>query len=266
MGVADSARALSSDELVDLYLARLGLAGRPAPTLGALDDLIGRHIERVPFENLDVFERLPIVLGTRSALEKVVVRRRGGFCFELNEAFRALLEVLGFLVRRIEGRVWREAAGRFGPAFDHLALVVTLDGVEYLADVGFGDNNRGAMALPDGGRSDISGTYRLRPATTGTDLVLERLTSAGGGSRPLYEMTLAPQPLAAFEPLCAYHQSAADSIFMKGLICTRATPTGRISLTEQKLTVHEDGRKTVRPVTDERMLAQLLAEHFAITR
>jgi N-hydroxyarylamine O-acetyltransferase len=196
-----------------------------------------RHMQTVPFENLDVVAGTPRPLSTEAALEKIAADGRGGFCYELNEAFRALLQHLGFAVRRIEARVWQARAQRFGEPFDHLALVVSLSEGEYLVDVGFGDSNRAPLRLPEDRSQDVSGAYRLAPVRDG----ISCLSSA---SQPLYEMTLEARPLQAFAAMCRHHQSSPESIFSKGLICTRATGTGRITLSGNRLIIMDGGERT----------------------
>ena len=250
-----------NDELIGLYLSRLGIAEPPAPTRDSLDLLVELHLARVPFENIDVYQHRPIPLDTEAVLEKLVRRQRGGFCFEVNEAFRALLAALGYRVRRIEGRVFVEATQAFGAAFDHLALLVEFGGETLLVDVGFGDNNRRPMALPEGRHADISGQYRIAPLPDG-EMLLERV--GGGAVRPLYRFSLIPRQLADFEPMCAFHQTSPLSIFTKGLICTLPTPTGRITLTQSRLIVLDHGVRTDTAVTDKEHLRGLMWEHFAI--
>src|SRR5437763_12528188 len=120
---------------VDGYLARIGAARPEAPTAKALAELHERHVLAVPFENLSVHWREPIVLEDDALVDKIARRRRGGFCYELNGAFAALLRALGFPVTLLAGKVYGD--GEFGPPFDHLALRVDL-GEPWLADVGFG--------------------------------------------------------------------------------------------------------------------------------
>jgi N-hydroxyarylamine O-acetyltransferase len=294
------------------YLRRLGMPARPAPDLPSLAELTARHMQTVPFENLDIVRGVPRRLSTHTALQKVVARARGGFCYELNEAFRALLEHLGFVVRRIEARVWQATAQRFGAPFDHLALVVSLPEGEFLVDVGYGDSNRTPMRLPEDHAADISGEYRLYPVrgehavrdvlhpVRNEPPVLDELHPArdehavreelhpardehavreelhpardvppvpneywrlSSKSYPLYEMTLAAQPLEAFEPMCRYHQSSPESVFSKGLICTRATASGRITLSRERLIIVEDGRRTETHCAD---VPAALELHFGI--
>jgi N-hydroxyarylamine O-acetyltransferase len=241
---------------MERYLARLECNGRPDASLASLQELHARHQEIVPFENLDVIEGRHPDLTTEGVLHKVVVRRRGGFCYELNESFRALLEHLGFAVRRIEARVWSPRAQAFGAPFDHLALVVTLPEGEFLADVGFGDNNRAPLRLPHDHRQDVSGEYTLAPV----DATRWRL------SRPdaaLYDMTLESQPLSAYVPMYRHHQSSPDSIFTTGLICTRTTPTGRVTLSGDRLIIMDNGVRTESLVPDRRAA---LEHHFGLLK
>jgi N-hydroxyarylamine O-acetyltransferase len=242
-------------ELMQRYCERLGLAP-PPPTWAGLRALVTRHLETVPFENLDVIEGVRADLSQAGVLHKVVVRRRGGFCYELNEAFAALLSHCGFSVRRIEARVWSADRQSFGPPFDHLALVVQLPEGEFLTDVGFGDSNRVPLRLPRDAVTDVSGEYRLEPVAG----ALCRLARA---DRPLYAMTLTTQTLAAFEPMYRFHRSSPDSIFTKGLICTRATATGRITLSADRLTLVEGSQRQQSVVADR---YQTLEQYFGITQ
>jgi N-hydroxyarylamine O-acetyltransferase len=217
---------------------------------------VSAHLQTVPFENLDIVNELQPELTTAGVLRKVVLQRRGGFCYELNEAFGALLVHLGFRVKRIEARVWLEPQRRFGPPFDHLALVIALPDGEFLTDVGFGDNNRTPMRLPADVLTDISGHYAL--ARAADDLWLLRRSD-----RLLYELTLAAQPLSAFVPMYRYHQTSADSIFAKGLICTRATDRGRITLSGDRLIVVADSLRTATVRAD---CDDVLEEYFGIAK
>jgi N-hydroxyarylamine O-acetyltransferase len=256
--------------LMQRYLGRLGanvganvyaaptLSTSPtsptSPTLPTLRDLMTRHLQTVPFENLDIVNGITPPLSTAGVLDKIVTRRRGGFCYELNEAFGALLKHLGFNVRRIDARVWLDQQQKFGAPFDHLALVVTLAEGEFLVDVGFGDNNRTPMRLPQDTLSDISGTYSLTQTAAHTWLLAR-------SGRPLYEMLLNDQPLSAFEPMYRYHQTSPESIFAKGLICTKATPSGRITLSRDRLIVVDGAERTEIHISNR---ARVLSEHFGI--
>src|SRR5215218_8366156 len=123
---------------ITAYLDRIQEGGSRGPDAGTLRRLQVAHLLAVPFENLSIHWGEPIVLDDEALFDKIVARRRGGFCYELNGLFAALLRVLGFDVEMLSAAVWG-GAGKFGPEFDHMTLLVKL-GERWLADVGFGDS------------------------------------------------------------------------------------------------------------------------------
>ena len=146
--------------VVDAYLKRIGYAGPLKPNSNLLRDLHRAHLFAIPFENLDIAFGREIICDEDAFLRKIIERHRGGFCYELNGAFAALLRALGFRVTLLSARVPRED-GSLSPEFDHLTLRVDLE-EPWLADVGFGDcflePLRFAIGFeqPQGGR-----TYRI---------------------------------------------------------------------------------------------------------
>src|SRR6185312_10037026 len=121
------------------YLERINYTGNIEPTIELLKDLQRRHLLSIPFENLDIHYNVPIELNLRNIFEKLVVRKRGGFCYELNGIFCELLTSMGFSVKMISARVFDQKQQIFTPEFDHLAIIAKIDSKEYLADVGFGE-------------------------------------------------------------------------------------------------------------------------------
>ena len=153
---------------LDSYLARIGYAGPRAPTPAVLREVHLAHLRTVPFENLSVRRGEAIVLEESALFEKIVRRRRGGFCYELNGLFAALLEALGFRVARLAGRVAAD-----GIPFDHLALRVDLD-EPWLADVGFGDSFLTPLRLSSREPQEGGGGRRYRIAEIDGGLLLAR--------------------------------------------------------------------------------------------
>src|SRR6266403_161583 len=127
------------------YLQRLDYTGAIAPNAETLRLLQLAHLRAVPFENLSIHSGEPVVLDDRALFEKIVSRRRGGFCYELNGLFAALLRQLGFKVEMLSARV-ANGEGSFSPDFAHMTLVVTLK-ERWLVDVGFGDSYRQPLLL-----------------------------------------------------------------------------------------------------------------------
>ncbi len=120
------------------YLKRIGYKGGLEPSLAVLQNLQKAHLFNVPFENLDIHYGNVIHLNIDELFVKIVKRNRGGFCYELNGLFYELLISLGFNAKRISARVYNKEKG-YGEEFDHMAIIVNINGVEYLTDVGFGE-------------------------------------------------------------------------------------------------------------------------------
>ena len=132
---------------ITAYLDRINYRGSLLPTAETLRALQVAHLLAVPFENLSIHAKEPIVLEDEALFIKIVERRRGGFCYECNGLFAALLRALGFNVRMLSAEV-ANAAGVFGPAFDHMTLMVSLE-QRWLVDVGFGDSFREPLRLDE---------------------------------------------------------------------------------------------------------------------
>src|SRR5258706_14660517 len=142
------------------YLKRLNYSGPTIPNAETLRLLQVAHLQTIPFENLSIHAGEPIILNDDALFRKIVDRRRGGFCYELNGLFAALLRALGFKVEMLSARVFDEQ-GLSGADFDHMALLVTLD-KRWLVDVGFGDSFGEPLWLDDRGEQIQSGrAYRI---------------------------------------------------------------------------------------------------------
>jgi arylamine N-acetyltransferase len=146
---------------VPAYLRRINYAGTAAPTPETLREVHRAHLFAVPFENLDIHIGRKIVCDEDTFLHKIVNERRGGFCYELNGAFAALLRALGFQVTLLSARVAR-SDGSDSPEFDHLTLRVDLD-EPWLVDVGFGDSFLEPLRLEASvGQPQIGRIYRVQ--------------------------------------------------------------------------------------------------------
>jgi N-hydroxyarylamine O-acetyltransferase len=197
------------------YLARLACTGPSSPSPAALSALHLAQLFTVPFENLDIGRR-SIVLDEAAFFEKIVQRRRGGFCYELNGLFAVLLRELGFRVTLVSGRVATSTSG-FGPEFDHLALLVDLD-ERWLVDVGFGDSFLEPLRL-DSRDVTIQGKREYRiDAADGEWTVLRRETRW----EPQYRFTAEARALADFSGMCVYHQTSPHSSFTRRSTCSAA--------------------------------------------
>ncbi|MEE8461199.1 MAG: arylamine N-acetyltransferase, partial [Acidobacteriota bacterium] len=170
---------------IDAYLERIGYRGSRQPTVETLRQLHRAHLLAVPFENLDIPLGQPIVLSLLSFYDKIVRRRRGGFCYELNGLFGWLLEQLGFTVVMLSARVFE--GSQPGPEFDHLVLLIEMD-ERLIADVGFGDSFLEPLRL-DGEKEDVQqgSSYRLTGSDSGR--VLQRRRESEYESRYVFSLT-----------------------------------------------------------------------------
>ena len=246
------------------YLNRLNYSGSTTPDAETLRQLQLAHLRAVPFENLSIHSGEPIVLEDQALFEKVVGRRRGGFCYELNGLFASLLRELGYDVVKLSARVANDR-GEFGPEFDHMTLLVTApDAPEtrWLVDVGFGDSFNEPLLL-DSREPQTQGARAYRIDTDEDDLVL--MQSEGEGDwKSQYRFTLEPHEYADYVEMCRYHQTSPQSHFTKARVCTRATPDGRITLSELRFITTTKGERQERLLDDEKAYEFVLREQFGI--
>ncbi|GAA2227464.1 arylamine N-acetyltransferase [Streptomyces amakusaensis] len=243
---------------MDAYLRRIGAERPRRADLEALRDLQVRHLLAVPFENLSVHLREEIVLEEAALVAKVVERRRGGFCYELNGAFAALLRDLGFGVGLLQAQVYDEN-GLLGIPYDHLALLVeTEDGGRWLVDVGFGDNSHHPLAFDErGDQKDPAGTFRII-ATDEGDLDVHR------DGKPQYRLETRPHPLQDFRGGAWWHSTSPRSPFLKSLVCSRLTADGRVTLSGRELVRTVRGERGRERLADDAAVLAAYRDHFGL--
>jgi N-hydroxyarylamine O-acetyltransferase len=246
---------------IKAYLERINYQGSLAPTAETLRRLQVAHLLTVPFENLSIHAREPIVLEDEALFAKIVDGRRGGFCYEANGLFAALLRALGFDVRMLSAEV-AKAKGRFGPPFDHMALMVSLE-QRWLVDVGFGDSFLEPLLLDE--RSEqMQGAHAYSILPDGAHLVLMQ-RGEGDEWKAQYRFTLQTHEYADYAEMCRYHQTSPQSHFTRARVCSRATENGRITLSEMRfITTSKEGGRQERTLTSEEEYAAILGEQFGI--
>jgi N-hydroxyarylamine O-acetyltransferase len=237
------------------YLQRINYNDPIIPTASTLKNIHLAHLQSVPFENLDIHLGRPIVLNLDALFEKIVMRRRGGFCYELNGLFAWLLQELGFKVTLLSASDAHQDGG-FGPKFDHLTLQVecpadpSMTSVPWLADVGWGDSFREPLRLDQPNAEKLEGLRAYRIDQAGRYYIMWQRNYDGHWEKQ-YRFTLDPRLFSDFEPMCQYHGTSPESHFTQHRICTLATPFGRISLDDRKLIITEDGSRQERPVSQD---------------
>ena len=247
---------------IGAYLRRINYRGSLEPTAETLRALQVAHLLTVPFENLSIHAGEPIVLDDNALFTKIVERKRGGFCYEANGLFAALLRALDFQVAMLAAGVAKSQGG-FGPIFDHMTLMVTL-AERWLVDVGFGDSFLEPLLL-DSREEQVQGTRSFRIVDDEDYLTMMRRT-LDGDWEPQYRFTLQPYTFLDYEEMCHFHQTSPDSHFTQGRICSLATENGRVSLSEMRLitTTGPQQLRDERTLKDQDEYARILHDQFGI--
>jgi N-hydroxyarylamine O-acetyltransferase len=244
------------DSAVAQYLSRIDVTRPVACDAEALRNLHAAHLYAVPFENLSIHLGEPIGLDERQLFRKVVERHRGGFCYELNGAFSALLRSLGFEVVLLAARVFTGAGG-VGPPFDHLVLRVNTP-EPWFVDVGFGEHSLEPLRLEPGVKqTDPRGVFEI-VETSASDLdVLKDGTAQ-------YRVEVHPRELSDFNAMCWYQQHSPESHFTQSLVCSIATPSGRVTLTDRTLITTIGGNRTETVLLDDTEILETYRTQFGV--
>lgn len=242
------------------YLARIGYSGGFAPTRATLDALHAAHATAIPFENLDILLGRPIRLDLASVQAKLVAGRRGGYCFEQNALFAAVLEHFGFAVTRLAARV-RFRTDRV-LARTHMTLRVDVEGVPLLADVGFGGEGPILPVPFDCTEArQYAWTFRIL-----ADAGAHRLQSrrSAGVWEDLYAFTQEPQLPVDYEIANHYTSTHPASRFVLALTAQRVAPEGRRILRNRDYTLDLGTGIETREVADDEELLAVLATDFGL--
>jgi len=243
------------------YLRRIGVTESLRADVRTLKRLHRQHLFTVPFENLSIHMGEPGSIDLVALYDKIVRRRRGGFCYELNGLFAELLRRLGYRVTLLSAGV-AKGSGGFGPEYDHLLLLVELDR-RWMVDVGFGENFKSPLDL-DATGPQVQGSKAYRILRRDEFHLLQERSGAGRW-KDSYRFTLAPRELDNFDAMCRWHQTSPDSHFTRNRVCSLATALGRKTLTGMKLIeTGRNGARRVRGVANDAEYRQLLREQFGV--
>lgn len=248
---------------LDAYLTRLGYSSAPPPTLETLGELQVRHSAEFPFETLSTMLRAPVHVDPPAVQDKLLRQGRGGYCFELNQLFLLLLQALGFEARGLTGRVVMGGPEDAQTARTHMLVLVTLEGVRYIADVGFGGMVPTGPLLLDSEAEQATphepyrltladGTYTLRALVTGS-------------WRAMYVFDLQAAADIDYEVGSWYVSTHPDSPFLGQLIVARTGHRLRKTLNNGSFAIHRLGEASERrQLRDVEAVLAVLRDEFAI--
>ncbi|MCW2557180.1 MAG: arylamine N-acetyltransferase [Mycobacterium sp.] len=225
------------------YLERVRYGGSTDPTLETLRGLVTAHNRSIPFETLDPLTGVPVAnLGPAALTDKLVRRRRGGYCYEHNGLMGYVLEELGYGIERFAGRVvWMKEPDAPLPAMTHTVLSVTVPGVDgqFLVDVGFGGQTLTSPIRLEAGPVQPTRHEPYRLVATGEELTLQ--AQVRDEWQPLYRFTTRPQPRIDLEVGSWYVSTHPDSYFVTGLTVALVTDDERRNLRGRNLAIHRNG-------------------------
>ena len=252
---------MTKTQKINAYLQRIGFTSTPKLDFDTLHTLQRKHLQAIPYENIDILRNVPISLDIDDIFEKIVVRGRGGYCFELNALFAWLLRGLGFTVADYFARfLFNESEI---PMRRHHVLGVSFGSERYLCDVGVGlVIPRTPILLAEGTVSEQDGDcYKLMKEDF-LGYVLYTLKSDGW--RQLYSFTEEEQIKADYMVTSFWCEHHPDSIFRAGNMVHIFTENGRKSIAGNELRIFSPAGVEVVDVATEDEYKKLLKLHFGI--
>jgi N-hydroxyarylamine O-acetyltransferase len=243
---------------LDAYLRRINYAGSIAPTLETLQAIHRLHPAAIPFENLNPLMELPVRLQLSDIEQKLLVERRGGYCFEHNLLLKAVLESMDFAVTPLAAAVIIGRTDESELPLNHMLLVVDVGGQPYLADVGFGGSTPTAplRLKEDIEQETPHGRYRLLGGYPKWRLEAE----IAGEWSALYEFTLTPRTLDDYVAM----NDGTMASFRNDLRVARVDGNKRLALRNARFNIYENGETTTRMLTNLLEIRDVLTNSFGI--
>jgi N-hydroxyarylamine O-acetyltransferase len=238
------------------YLARIGFQGQPKADLECLSAIHRQHLLHIPYENIDVQMGRPLDLEIERIFDKIVHRRRGGWCYEMNGLLGWALAEIGFDVMRLAGGVMRSLDGD-AVLGNHLVLVVELE-QPYIADVGLGNGLIEPAPLRGGSIKQGFREYSFEEIEDG----YWRFHNFSGALPPDFDFRYEAADESLLVESCDTLQSDPESIFLQNLICMRLHPEGARLMLGKSLFLFSGLKSTQRMIESEEDLGRTLSEVF----
>ena len=242
------------------YLDRINVSHPIEINKKTLFQLQRAHLLSIPFENLDIHYGIPIRLDIKSIYHKIVENKRGGFCYELNGLFNELLNEIGFESKLVSARTYGKDHA-YSPEFDHLAIIVNLDGEEILVDVGFGKFSFDPLPIKmNVVLSDNYGDFMFDKYSSSYRRINEIKNDK---VFPQYIFSTQGRELLEFEERCEFHQVSKDSHFTQKKVISIAKENGRVTLNNTQLKISQSGIEQIIQIEEDEFELKLL-ELFGI--
>lgn len=243
---------------LDAYLARINYAGPRTASYDTLAGILSAHITSIPFESFDVLLGRPIRLDAEGLQAKIVIGRRGGYCFEHASLMHAALEAIGFTPVRHASRVVLFEP-RHESVRQHMFLTVTIDSATYVIDPGFGPFAC-YIPIPIDGTSVPKSAPTHRLAHEGDDWIL--YVAQDGKQTQGWISKMEEEYPVDFEMMNHYISTHPSSFFTHNILASAVTPQGRVSIMNQGVNIIRDGQTNAAHLSDRKALRSIIAEYF----
>jgi len=243
------------------YCKRINYSGALDASIASLKGLHSAHVHNVPFENLDIHLGKSLSLRPEDMFAKIVGRKRGGYCYEINSLFAIALTAIGFQVQCLLARVLFNMTAVYPRS--HQLLLVTVDDEPWIADVGFGSCclREPIRLVPGVVNEQGPDNFRLRKESDST-YVLEAMPV--GRWQDLYAFTLEPYLLVDFEPYNYYNSTSPHAKWTQQKVCTLPTPEGRIVAVDREFKIHRAGSTQVIRAESDEEYRLMLSRYFRL--
>ncbi len=251
---------------LDNYLRRIDYRQIPQNNLQTLNQLHKKHVFAIPFEDLDIYLKKPLKINTKSLYQKIIVEKRGGFCYELNFLFYNFLKEVGFDCQIVSSRLY-DRQENLGLPFDHLSIIVEIEKDFFLLDVGYGNLFFEPIKIPvDSNESyiqkDRDMIYKIEKIDD-TNYILSE-SKNGKKFRKIYAFDTTPREITEYYEQIDLKQYSENSYFVKNRICTLPTQTGRITLFNNKFIKTTQEKRQEYTIQDDNEFYQILKDEFEI--
>ncbi|WP_375559952.1 arylamine N-acetyltransferase [Bernardetia sp. OM2101] len=249
---------------LDNYLRRIDYRQTPKNNLQTLNELHKKHVFAIPFEDLDIHLKKPLKIDLDSLYEKIIVEKRGGFCYELNFLFYNLLKEIGFDCHIVSASMYDKRENLAGQ-FDHLAIIVKLE-ENWLVDVGYGNLFTEPMKIPSKIDNyvykDRDAIYKIIQVNKSNYILSE--SRKGYKFKKIYTFETISRKIEEFYEQINFKQYSEDSYFVKNRICTLPTEEGRITLFNNKFIKTIGEEKQERTIQNDEEFYQIVREEFGM--
>ncbi len=242
------------------YLARIGFVGRATADIATVRQMMRCQLFTVPFENLDVQAKKVVSLVPEEIVEKIVYRQRGGYCYEVNGLFAMALQALNIAYTFVAARPMFYPVRR---PKTHMAVIVHLEGDDWLCDLGFGSYGiRAPMSLSalDVAQAQDFDAFKLSKANT-REFLLQAWVDGDWANQ--YGFDLSPQEWIDFVPANYLNSTHPDAIFVQKLLIILHNPLGRKILLGDSLKIVSQQQSEKMTILNAD-IAGVLVEHFGL--